>query len=84
MRIIANISELKVTIGTNSKIVLWEQVGAQSSQMKMTPVSFNRKFSWEAYFENGGSFDSSFTTVGLLEQINTTRDVSDYLWYMTE
>ncbi|KAK4785758.1 hypothetical protein SAY86_002447 [Trapa natans] len=60
------------------------RVGAQSSQMKMTPVSVNGKLSWEAYSENGGSFDSSFSMVGLLEQINITRDVSDYLWYMTD
>ncbi|KAK7859240.1 beta-galactosidase 1 [Quercus suber] len=26
----------------------------------------------------------SFTTAGLLEQINTTRDASDYLWYSTD
>ncbi|PKI56750.1 hypothetical protein CRG98_022854 [Punica granatum] len=60
------------------------RVGAQSSQMKMTPVSANG-FSWEAYTEDGGAFDgSAFSTVGLLEQINITRDVSDYLWYMTD
>uniref|UniRef100_A0A5B7A6C7 Beta-galactosidase n=2 Tax=Davidia involucrata TaxID=16924 RepID=A0A5B7A6C7_DAVIN len=59
------------------------RVGAQSAQMKMTPV--NRGFSWQSYNEETASFDdNSFTTVGLLEQINTTRDVSDYLWYMTD
>lgn len=59
------------------------KVGAQSAQMKMTPVS--RGFSWESYNEDAASHeDDTFTVVGLLEQINTTRDVSDYLWYMTE
>lgn len=71
-------------LASNLKFLLLEQVGAQSSQMKMTPVSIDGKFSWKAYSENGGSFDSSFSMVGLLEQINITRDVSDYLWYMTE
>jgi hypothetical protein len=27
--------------------------------------------------------EESFTTVGLLEQINLTRDKTDYLWYTT-
>lgn len=29
----------------------------------------------------GISKDDAFTRVGLLEQINTTADKSDYLWY---
>ncbi|KAF8025703.1 hypothetical protein BT93_F2515 [Corymbia citriodora subsp. variegata] len=59
------------------------RVGAQSAQMKMTPVDGG--FSWEVYSEATAAFeDSSFTMTGLLEQINTTRDVTDYLWYMTD
>lgn len=59
------------------------KVGAQSSRMKMTPVG--RGFSWQSYNEETSSYDdSTFTATGLLEQINTTRDASDYLWYMTE
>jgi hypothetical protein len=51
----------------------------------MTPVPMHGGFSWQAYNEEpSASGDSTFTMVGLLEQINTTRDVSDYLWYMTE
>ncbi|KAA8540294.1 hypothetical protein F0562_024143 [Nyssa sinensis] len=58
------------------------RVGAQSAQMKMTPV---RGFSWQSYNDETASYDDdTFTMVGLLEQINTTRDVSDYLWYMTD
>lgn len=54
--------------------------------MKMTPVPmYGGEFSWKAYNEEAASMgDSSFTMAGLLEQINITRDVSDYLWYMTE
>lgn len=61
------------------------QVGAQSAQMKMTRVPVRGGFSWVAYDEDTSSYDDiSFTMVGLLEQINTTRDASDYLWYSTE
>lgn len=42
-------------------------------------------FSWESYNEDVNSYDdNSFTTVGLLEQINITRDQTDYLWYTTQ
>lgn len=59
------------------------RVGAQSAQMKMTLV--NKGFSWQSYNEETASYeDKSFTVVGLLEQINTTRDNSDYLWYSTD
>lgn len=61
------------------------QVGAQTARMKMTPVPLHGGFLWQAYNEETTAFeDSSFMMVGLLEQINATRDVSDYLWYMTE
>ncbi|KAJ4971434.1 hypothetical protein NE237_004533 [Protea cynaroides] len=41
--------------------------------------------SWEIYDEDVSSLDdnSVMTAVGLLEQINVTRDTSDYLWYIT-
>ncbi|XP_057978440.1 beta-galactosidase 1 [Malania oleifera] len=59
------------------------RVGSQSAQMKMSPVVGG--FSWQSYNEETASYDdSTFTTVGLLEQINVTRDVSDYLWYTTD
>lgn len=52
--------------------------------MKMTPIS--RGFNWESYIEDTASSygENSFTEVGLREQINTTWDKSDYLWYTTE
>lgn len=59
------------------------KIGAQSAQMKMTPV--REGFDWESYNEEAASHgDNSFTMVGLVEQINTTRDNTDYLWYRTE
>lgn len=62
------------------------RVGVQTSQMQMSPTSA-KLLSWETYDEGVSSLDdsssSTITAVGLLEQINVTRDTSDYLWYMT-
>ncbi|XP_062097106.1 beta-galactosidase 3-like [Humulus lupulus] len=60
------------------------RVGAQVSQMQMSPTS-TKLLAWESYDEDLSSLDesSTITTVGLLEQINLTRDSSDYLWYIT-
>ncbi|PSS07352.1 Beta-galactosidase [Actinidia chinensis var. chinensis] len=56
------------------------RVGAQSAQMKMTPVVYDVGFSWQSFNEEPASYnDNTFTMVGLLEQINTTWDASDYL-----
>ncbi|KAL0378303.1 UNVERIFIED_CONTAM: Beta-galactosidase 3 [Sesamum radiatum] len=60
------------------------KVGVQTSQMEMLPTN-TEIFSWETYNEDLSSSDdsSTFSTPGLLEQINVTRDSSDYLWYTT-
>ncbi|KAL0448394.1 UNVERIFIED_CONTAM: Beta-galactosidase 3 [Sesamum latifolium] len=60
------------------------KVGVQTSQMEMRPTN-TEIFSWETYNEDLSSSDdsSTFSTLGLLEQINVTRDSSDYLWYTT-
>ncbi|KAF2318146.1 hypothetical protein GH714_001121 [Hevea brasiliensis] len=60
------------------------RLGAQSTQMKMTPVG--SAFSWQSYIEEAASgyADDTTTLDGLLEQINVTRDATDYLWYMTD
>ncbi|XP_061374609.1 beta-galactosidase 1 isoform X1 [Gastrolobium bilobum] len=61
------------------------RVGSQRAQMKMTRIPIHGGLSWEAFNEETTSTDdSSFTVTGLLEQINTTRDLSDYLWYSTD
>ncbi|KAE8715112.1 Beta-galactosidase [Hibiscus syriacus] len=61
------------------------RVGAQIAQKKMVPVPMHGGFSWQAYTEESAlDVDSTFTMVGLLEQINTTRDSTDYLWYTTD
>ncbi|KAL1567927.1 Beta-galactosidase 3 [Salvia divinorum] len=60
------------------------KVGVQTSQMEMQPTN-KEVFSWETFNEDLTSLDdrSTFTAVGLLEQINVTRDATDYLWYTT-
>lgn len=65
-------------------MVIFVQVGAQSSQMKMTLVGSS--FSWQSFSEQTASADDDDTTTmnGLWEQINVTRDSTDYLWYMTK
>ncbi|KAJ1408837.1 Glycoside hydrolase, family 35 [Sesbania bispinosa] len=61
------------------------KVGVQTSQMQMLPTN-SQMFSWESFDEDISSLDDSpatITATGLLEQINVTRDASDYLWYIT-
>ncbi|KAL8144307.1 hypothetical protein V2J09_017339 [Rumex salicifolius] len=58
------------------------KVGAQTSHMAMLP-SNTRIFSWNSYYEEIDTPNdrSTFSSMGLLDQINVTRDTSDYLWY---
>ncbi|XP_050228465.1 beta-galactosidase 5-like [Mercurialis annua] len=60
------------------------KVGVQTSRMQMLPTG-SGLFSWETYGEDISSLGdtSRMTALGLLEQINVTRDTSDYLWYLT-
>ncbi|XP_009418404.2 beta-galactosidase 5-like [Musa acuminata AAA Group] len=60
------------------------KVGVQTSQMQMYPAN-TQSLMWERYDEVVASLEdnSLITTTGLLEQINVTRDTSDYLWYIT-
>lgn len=52
--------------------------------MEMLPTN-SEMLSWETYSEDISALDdsSSIRSFGLLEQINVTRDTSDYLWYIT-
>ncbi|KAI8027857.1 hypothetical protein LOK49_LG02G02607 [Camellia lanceoleosa] len=60
------------------------RISSQSSQIKMVPV-ISGAF-WESYIEETVSANDSDMVAmdGLWEQINVTRDASDYLWYLTE
>ncbi|KAK1413859.1 hypothetical protein QVD17_29595 [Tagetes erecta] len=59
------------------------KVKAPTTQKKMTTVA---TFDWQSYDEEAPSSDGSDTIAmaGLYEQLNVTRDDSDYLWYLTE
>ncbi|GAB4853797.1 Beta-galactosidase 1 [Ancistrocladus abbreviatus] len=59
------------------------KVIAPSFHATMTPIS---SFSWQSYVDETPTADddSSFSANGLYEQLNVTRDMSDYLWYMTD
>ncbi|KAL2460097.1 Beta-galactosidase 3 [Abeliophyllum distichum] len=59
-------------------------VGAKTSQTQMLPTNV-QMLSWETFNEDisATEVDSKITVVGLFEQLNVTRDASDYLWYTT-
>ncbi|KAK7349245.1 hypothetical protein VNO77_06456 [Canavalia gladiata] len=82
-----NLPPWSISILPNCKHTVYNtaRVGSQSTQMKMTRVPIHGGLSWKAFNEETTTTDdSSFTVTGLLEQINTTRDLSDYLWYSTD
>ncbi|KAH7567212.1 hypothetical protein JRO89_XS07G0032600 [Xanthoceras sorbifolium] len=60
------------------------KVQVQHPQTQMLPTD-SKFLAWETYDEDIFSLgeSSTMTAAGLLEQINVTRDSSDYLWYMT-
>ncbi|KAK4756926.1 hypothetical protein SAY87_007053 [Trapa incisa] len=60
------------------------RIGAQSSVMKMTPVI--NGLTWQSYNEEITSAYEKDTVAmnGLYEQVNLTRDSTDYLWYTTD
>jgi len=60
------------------------QVNGHSFHKRMTPVETT--FDWQSYSEEPAysSDDDSIIANALWEQINVTRDSSDYLWYLTE
>ncbi|KAI4374956.1 hypothetical protein MLD38_012888 [Melastoma candidum] len=60
------------------------KVGARPSQVQMLPTN-TPILSWDTYNEDILFLEegSSMTAIGLLEQVNLTRDNTDYLWYIT-
>ncbi|KAK1374323.1 hypothetical protein POM88_030516 [Heracleum sosnowskyi] len=63
-----NLPHWSISILPDSKNTVYNtaRMGAQSAQMKMTPVS--RTFSWQSYNDETTSYeDRTFTAVGLLE-----------------
>ncbi|XP_075509695.1 beta-galactosidase-like isoform X1 [Primulina tabacum] len=60
------------------------RISSKVSDAKMIPV--NGGLSWQSYNEETPSADDSdpLAMDGLWEQVNITRDSSDYLWYLTQ
>ncbi|XP_073033996.1 beta-galactosidase-like isoform X1 [Primulina eburnea] len=60
------------------------RISSKGSDAKMIPV--NGGLSWQSYNEETPSADNSDTLAmeGLWEQVNVTRDSSDYLWYLAQ
>lgn len=60
------------------------RVSSGGSQAKMIPTGSG--FSWQSFIEDTPTADDgdSLVAEGLWEQVNVTRDNSDYLWYMTD
>lgn len=60
------------------------QIGVQTSHFQMSTTN-SESFMWERYDEEVALLadNTLITANGLLEQINVTRDGSDYLWYIT-
>lgn len=59
-------------------------MGVQTSQNQFFPTNSELR-SWETFSEDIASWtsDTKLTVIGLLDQLNITRDSSDYLWYTT-
>ncbi|XP_076951080.1 beta-galactosidase-like [Bidens hawaiensis] len=59
------------------------KVKAPSTQKKMTTIA---TCDWQSHDEEAPSSDGgdTFAMSGLYEQLNVTRDASDYLWYLAE
>ncbi|CAI9272316.1 unnamed protein product [Lactuca saligna] len=60
------------------------KIGVQSTRLTMLRAN-SQMFSWETFSEDltTSDVDSAFTSFSLLDQVNVTRDSSDYLWYTT-
>ncbi|VFQ71873.1 unnamed protein product [Cuscuta campestris] len=59
-------------------------VGVKTSEVQMLPADMPT-LSWETFTEDISNLDtdSKLTVNRLLEQLDVTRDSSDYLWYIT-
>lgn len=68
-----------------SKVISQRNIGDNSFDSTTTAHrSSIGQSGWSWYEEHVGVVSNgSFTYPGLLEQINTTKDVSDFLWYST-
>jgi hypothetical protein len=62
------------------------QVRSQTLMMDMVPETLqaSKPDQWSIFTEKNGIWDKNdFVQNGLVDHINTTKDSTDYLWYMT-
>ncbi|KAL3639127.1 Beta-galactosidase 3 [Castilleja foliolosa] len=82
-----NLPPWSISILPDCKNVVFNtaKVSTQISKFQMLAANNRQLWSWETYNEDTTSVEdsSAFAAIGLLEQINVTRDNSDYLWYTT-
>ncbi|KAI3758607.1 hypothetical protein L6452_06174 [Arctium lappa] len=80
-----NLPSKSISILPGCKTVAFNtaMVSTQVSTRSMQPIlRFNSTQQWEEFREVVPEFEqTSLTSNGLLEQMNTTKDTSDYLWY---
>ncbi|KAL3514688.1 hypothetical protein ACH5RR_027405 [Cinchona calisaya] len=81
-----NLPPWSISILPDCKNVVFNsaKVASQTSRKQML-LTNTQLHSWENFGEDISSLEDSSTlaAVGLLEQLNLTRDNSDYLWYIT-
>ncbi|WCJ26958.1 Beta-galactosidase [Euphorbia peplus] len=77
--------DCKNVIFNTAKVVSQTNLGdvSRSHSRSFDEISLEKTI-WSWYEEEVGIWgNNSFTKKGLLEQINTTKDISDFLWYST-
>ncbi|KAJ0981533.1 hypothetical protein J5N97_009788 [Dioscorea zingiberensis] len=76
--------DCKTVVFNTAKVVSQKTLGDSSHEPKVSSQFSLATSPWKWYHEKVGTSDNySFTAPDLLEQINTTKDASDYLWYST-
>ena len=72
----------------------FHQVGSQTSVVDMVPEDFQpsvvspdedlKALQWEVFLEKPGTWGyPDFNITGFVDNINTTKDITDYLWVTT-
>ncbi|KAH7575019.1 hypothetical protein JRO89_XS02G0036400 [Xanthoceras sorbifolium] len=81
---ISILPDCKNVVFNTANVSKFDKVKTKTSHVQMLSTNIDLH-SWETFNEDIFSSvgDSTITVSGLLEQLNITRDTSDYLWYST-
>ncbi|GLJ24400.1 hypothetical protein SUGI_0466010 [Cryptomeria japonica] len=78
-----NVAFNTAKIGVQTSIVEMQSIDMMSANSLLEEES-NAAIHWETFKEKVGVWGNDvFTTNTLIDQINTTKDTTDYLWYTT-